>query len=547
MAVKYHLIFSHIAFCHLKSRKPFLGVFMANARVEISVSYVIGHLRYRLRHHTDLGRHNLRHCAIGSAEGRASHIETLNHSQAERLVPHDGEHKPRRLPQQLSLAIASHHAMERDLGRQSETQPHVPTETSSAQHIHLATIGQGLGHTYGAVEVLDFPIGLGKEMVTAVISRVKIRIGVLGVIPVYAVVDKVGAAMACSMVLRDEYGVRAERLIEIAMDCLNVRTREIGGRCRIEMHNIDILGDLLLYAFVGVVVQDLRKRAHRARRTKERDSVAKRDKCTAKPPDHSMKSTVALGREDGLMSYNEDVHGYSVRDLKLGAVRFLLNTKVGPMEMSFAHRCPNGVIGHNALGSPIGARVVKMERGDGVAHLDGAYAKIDKSLTELAIKAAIGHTFIKTIDSQRVSAPARRVAAIERSPCRGQVVQDEGEERAVRELGHLERQRLPRLAQPLGIEGVTRLHVSLRQGFAHKGRETEIAGGDKVTWLCRRLVSLNEITARDAILIREDEVIGCGRTQSHVEDDGFAKPMVRMPEVANWQEVAERIYHALSL
>lgn len=217
------------------------------------------------------------------------------------------------------------------------------------------------------------------------------------------------------------------------------------------------------------------------------------------------------------------------------------------MEMSFAHRSPNGVIGHNALGSPIGARVVKMERGDGVAHLDGAYAKIDKSLTELTIKAAIGHTFIKTIDSQRVSAPARRVAAIERSPCRGQVVQDEGEERAVRELGHLERQRLPSLAQPLGIESVTRLHVSLRQGFAHKGRETEIAGGDEVTWPCGRFMSLNEITARDAILIREDEVIGCGRTQSHVQDDWFAKPMVRMPEVANWQEVAERIDHALSL
>ncbi len=77
------------------------------------------------------------------------------------------------------------------------------------------------------------------------------------------------------------------------------------------------------------------------------------------------------------------------------------------MEMAFAHSRADGIIGHYALGCPIGTRVVKMERGNGVAHLNGANAEIDKALTELTIHAAISHTLIKAIDGQSIGTPAR--------------------------------------------------------------------------------------------------------------------------------------------
>ena len=81
-------------------------------------------------------------------------------------------------------------------------------------------------------------------MVTAEGSGREVGVGVFGVVPVYAVIHIVRAAVSGGMIGRDENGVVAERLVKVTMYGLDVRQLETIGRGGVEVHHINTCGHL---------------------------------------------------------------------------------------------------------------------------------------------------------------------------------------------------------------------------------------------------------------------------------------------------------------
>lgn len=179
-----------------------------------------------------------------------------------------------------------------------------------------------------------------------------------------------------------------------------------------------------------------------------------------------------------------------------------------------------------------------MQANGAVANLPGFVTKVPEALAKFPVQATVLHVFIEAINRNQVFGPGGAVHAVPAGGSGRDGIQEcllQGRAGQFPELVVL---RLALADQPLGVKDDTVADIVVGNRFRNWHGEFDVSARQEHARLGQSLMGGDEVGFRDAVAVREDQVVAVGFPDGLVEDLALAKAMVLVPDMVDPQDAA---------